>query len=163
MSFLRRRSVPDSVRAVLLDPADRRVGWAVTEAGQPVVATELGLHLPGRGLLPWHRIAKATWQRPVLTVVEIAEVDGDGATTRLQLAEEAGLPEIVNARVSDSVAWTQHVRVPAVGGMRIVGRRRRGVDTLEWQVVFDAGTDPGDPAVRAKADQMVAEASRVIG
>jgi hypothetical protein len=160
--------VPDVVRAVALPPGDRRTGWALTADGQPVVATEQGLVLPGRERLAWADVEKATWQRPVLTVVESAadepRVAGAGRTTVLRLGdEEGGLPERVHAGVTSSVAWTHHVRFPSGGGARVVGRRRPGQESFEWQVVYDPGTDTADPQVRAQAEQVVLGARRSIG
>ena len=163
MSFLRRRSVPASVKAVVLGPTDRRGGWALTAGREPVVASVQALHLPGRDPIAWHLIAKATWRRPVITVTEIAAVDGDGTVTTVELSEDGDLPEVVNARVSASIAWTNHVRLGPHTGVRIVGRRRAGLDALEWQHVLDKGTDPADAGVRAQVDQLLADAQRSIG
>ena len=168
MRLFRRRPVPDVVRAVALAPGDRRTAWSLTDDGRPVVVTTLGLLLPGRELVTWAQVERATWQRPVLTVAELAPGDapvaGAGPRTELRLAEDdGGLPEAVRAGVSGSVAWSTHVRLQPAGGVRVVGRRRPGSDDLDWQTVYDAGTDVADPAVRGQAEAVVARSRRTIG
>ena len=162
-SLLRRRRVPDVVRAVPLEPGERRLAWGVTTTGDPVVATDLGLHLPRTPRLDWAQVERATWRRPVLGISRVAEVDGTGARWQLELAEEAELADAVRSAVTTSVAWTNHVRLTPTGGVRVVGRRRPGRDALDWQLVFDVGTDPHDPALRAQAEAHLADARRTIG
>jgi len=165
MGLLRRRAVPDQVKAVQLDSGERRVGWAVTTTGEPVVATDLGLRLPGAGVLAWEQIERASFDKPVLVITELAEVEGAGArhTVELDLTEDTDLPEVVRVRVSASVAWSSHQRLHPAGGVRIVGRRRPGLEVLDWQLVFDRDTDPHDPGLRAQAEQHLDAARRTIG
>ena len=164
MKLFRRRPVPDVVRGVTLEPGDRRVAWALTTAGEPVVATERGVLLPGRPLIAWADVERAVWRRPELRVHEIAEVAGTGRSTTVVLdGEDGGVPDVVQAGVTGSVAWTTHVRVVPQGGVRVVGRRRPGLELLDWQIVYDEGTDPSDPGVRAQAEQVVARARRTVG
>lgn len=163
LSRLRRRPVPDVVKAVTLEPGERRRAWGVTTLGDAVVATDLGLHLPRSGRIDWHEVERATWKRPVLGISKVARVDGTGARWQLELAEEADLADVVRTSVTASVAWTNHVRLQPSGGVRIVGRRRPGQDALDWQLVFDAGTDPDDPQARAQAGALLADARRTIG
>lgn len=158
-----RRPVPDVVRAVALERGDRRLAWALTDAGEPVVATERGLLLPGRPLLPWVRVERAGWHEQVMTVREVAEVEGTGPAVTLRLADPGDLPALVRTRVTASVTWSTHARLPAGGGVRVVGRRRPGQDALDWQLVFDRGTDTGSPEVRAQAQQLLDDARRAIG
>ena len=159
----RRRRVPDAVRAVELDPGERRLAWGVTTAGDAVVATDRGLRLPGAGRLDWADVERATWRRPLLGVVRVSPVDGAGARWELELSDEDDLADVVRSQVTSSIAWSNHVRLQPSGGVRVVGRRRPGQDLLDWQLVFDAGTDPDDPALRAQAEAVVLEARRTIG
>jgi hypothetical protein len=160
--------VPEVVRAVAVPQGDRRSGWALTEDGEPVVATTLGLLLPGRALVPWADVERATWQRPVLQVRELAPgaapVSGTGRVTMLRLTEDdGGLPQLVHAGVTGSVAWSTRVRFEPAGGARVVGRRQSGSDDLRWQTVYDEGTDTADPRVRAQAQAFVERSRRTIG
>lgn len=160
----RRRPVPEVVRAVALKPGDRRTAWTLTDDGRPVVATERGLVLPGRERVDWADVERAGWQRPVLTVVESALVAGTGRTTTVTLQQDdGGLPDVVRSGVTSSVAWSSRVRLLPAGGARVVGRRRPGRESLDWQVVYDVGTDPSDPAVREQAEQHVLRARRTVG
>lgn len=163
MPLFSRRRVPDAVRAVELEPGERRVAWALTAAGEPVVATDRGLVPPGRPRLDWTDVERAGWKRPDLTVSRVAPVEGGGEQVVLRLEDEGDLPDVVRARVTGSVVWTSHTKLQPAGGVRVVGRRRVGSDDLEWQLVYDRGTDPEDPSVRAQAEQLLTSARRTIG
>src|SRR3954447_20671450 len=166
MGLLGRRTTPDAVKAVALDRGERRGAGALTTDGQPVVATDRGLRLPGTPTLAWDRIERASFSRPVLTVLELAEVEGAGRSHQVVLdldGDVTDLPETVRARVAASVAWSSHTKLAPAGGVRIVGRRRPGLGALDWQLVFDRDTDPRDPQVRAQAEQYLATARRTIG
>jgi hypothetical protein len=165
MLRLRRTPVPDVVKDLPLEPGERRVAWALTPAGEPVVATERALHLTGRPPLPWDEIERASFAAPLLTVVELSEQEGTGPTrvVELDLSSGTDLPAVVRARVSASVAWTSRVRLQPRGAVRIVGRRRAGREVLDWQLVFDRDTDPHDPVLRAQAQQHLEAARRTIG
>ena len=166
MGVLRRRTTPEVVRAVALDRGERRVAWALTTEGEPVVATDAGLRLPDGTHLAWEQIERASFQRPTLMVRELAEVEGSGAAHQVTLdldGDVTDLPETVRTRVAASVAWSSHTKLAPAGGVRIVGRRRRGLDVLDWQLVFDRDTDPRDPALRAQAEQYLDAARRTVG
>lgn len=157
-----RRRLPAALRPTL-DPDDRVVGWALTTAGEAVVATRLGLYLPGRARLGWHEIHKAVWSGETLTVVPsevVARREGyvvtaDTAPVSVTLPEPGNLPQAVRARVTRSVSFSAHHRLPG-GGVRVVARRVPGRDGLSWAVRYDPGTDPAAPAVTAATDQFVA-------
>lgn len=148
-----RKQVPAAVRA--LAPTERRLAWALADDGTPLVATPTSLYA-GELVLRWTDVARVSWQPPALTVREVASVDDAGVAHRFVLAEDAGLAETVRAQVTSSVAWTDVRRLEPSGKVRIVGRRVPGVDALLWQVVWLDGTDPGDPALAAQAEELVA-------
>lgn len=163
MRALRRRRVPASVRALPRAAGERRLAWALTEAGEPVVATDAALLLPGPVRLAWQQIEKASWQPPLLSVLEVAEVEATGVRHRLALPDAGDLPGVVRAQVTASVAWVSHQRLSPAGGVRVVGRRRADADLLQWQLVYDRGTDAGDPLIRAQAQALLDGARRSIG
>ena len=129
------------------------------------MAGTAALHLPQGTALRWDGIERALWHKPVLRLVELTEVEGSGRRheVTLDLVHDTDLPETVRARVSASVAWSSHVRLTPGGGVRVVGRRRPGLEVLDWQLVFDSGTDPNDPALRAQAEEHLLAARRTIG
>jgi hypothetical protein len=165
VAFFRRTAVPDAVKAVPLGAGERRVAWAVTPTGEAVVASSRGLYLPDGTTLPWDEVERAHWDKPELLVRELTEHEGSGRVHRvtLDLDHDTDLPEEVRARVSASVAWSSHVKLQPSGGVRIVGRRREGMEVLDWQLVFDRDTDPHDAALRAQAEEHLLAARRTIG
>jgi hypothetical protein len=139
------------------------LGLGLTPGGEPVVATDLGLRLPGAPRFDWHDVEKATWARPVLTVVRVAEIAGAGERRSVRLEQEGTLPDAVRSAVSGSVGWSSHYRLRPRGGVRVVGRRRpvRTCSTGSWSTTRD--TDLDDPLVRAQADELLLTARRTVG
>jgi len=163
MKLLRRAAVPEVVRAVDLPEGERRLAWGVTQTGAAVVASPSVLVLPDGTSLPWVHVEKAVYAPPVLTVSEVAEIEGSGAQHVLRLAQDHDLAGVVRARVTSSVGWSDRRRLHPRGSVRLVGRRVAGQDALLWQLVFDRDSDPDDPAVRAQAGQLLNEVRRTLG
>lgn len=155
-----RSRAPEAVRSLALD--ERRLAWGIATGGLPLVATSSALHL-GDLVVPWVQVEKATWRPPVLTVVEVAEVEGTGTRHVVEVTYHAHLAEVVRARVTASVGWSDVRRLQPRGSVRLVGRRVPGQDALLWQVVYLDGTDPGDPALRAQATKLVAALRATLG
>ena len=173
MRLFRKRETPPAESVARLDKNERVVSWAPV-AGGAVVATQLGLWLPGvPDRLPWHLIDKATWRSDVLTIV--AAVDsGDGVLIEqpprsVRLEQPRDIPQTVRVRVEKAIAFTRHHPLPEADGggvrrgVRVVGRRVPGEDGVSWQLVFDAGVDRDDPAVRAAASSYVKQARAELG
>lgn len=166
--FRRRPRLPAAARPPL-ERDERVLAWAAAGNGEGdgvLVATNLGLWLPGRGQrFGWHDVVKAAWSGRELTVTlgeRVAEHDGwlvvaDLPAETYVLVHPGDLPHQVRARVTKSVAYTQHHALPGGAG-RVVGRRVPGVDGLTWMVRFDPGTPADDPEVLAEADRLVAAA-----
>lgn len=178
-----RRKPPRALRPKL-DPGERLLAWArvADESGRPanggrhqgpvVVATTLGLWLPGRDRLGWHQIHKATWSGGRLTVIpsvpvgEPVPVDGpgsyavlaDGEPVTVTLSDPGKVPAEVRTRVTRSVAYTEHHSLPG-GGVRVVGRRVPGVNGLTWHVRYDEGTPTDDPSVVTATTDLVRAAA----
>ena len=163
MPLFRRKRVPAAVAAVVLEPGERRSAWALTSDGDAVVATDRGLRLPGAERLDWPDVERASWARPVLTVLRVAAVAGAGERRSVRLEDEGDLPDVVRSAVTGSVGWSSHYRLGPAGGVRVVGRRRPGLDLLDWQLVYDAGTDLDDPDVQAQAAELLLVARRTVG
>lgn len=158
------RKVPAAVKGVTLEPGDRRVAWALSADGEPVVATERGLLLPGLPRIDWPSVERAAWARPLLSVRLSCDVEGAGPLHAVALSEDEGdLPEVVRARVTASVAWSRHERLGTGGGVRVVGRRSPGRDQLDWQLVWDRESDRDDPRCQTAAAQLLDGARATIG
>lgn len=156
---LRRERPPQEVRA-RFDADERVLTWGITVDGTPVVATQRGLWL-GEERLDWHDIDSAAWDDGVLTVTPARVVDGvieELPQRQWELDVIRKLPQVVRARVTRSVAFTEHYPVQPFGGARIVGRRVSGRDGVSWAVRYDAGTDPQNPVVRGQIEEYLAQA-----
>lgn len=157
------RGLPKSSRPAL-DAQERLLAWASTPSGA-VVATNLGLWLPGRAArLGWHEIHKVSWAPPRLTIIAAVRVDtapeyavmADLAPETITLDHPGELPHTVRQRVTRSVAYTQHQPVPGGGGVRVVARRVPGVDGLSWHVRFEDGASHTDERAAAIAAGLIA-------
>ena len=93
----------------------------------------------------------------------VAGVAGAGERRTVQLGQEGTLPDAVRSSVTGSVGWSSHYRLVPAGGVRVVGRRRPGQELLEWQLVYDPGTDLSDPAVQTQAADLLLSARRTVG
>ncbi|MCW2601419.1 MAG: hypothetical protein JWM02_3248 [Frankiales bacterium] len=156
----RRSAVPDAVRSLATD--ERRLAWGLTDSGLPLVATASSLYV-GDERLPWTRVERVVWRPSTLTLIETSEVEGAGRTRSWELVEDGRLAETVRTRVTSSIGWSDRRALQPKGAVRLVGRRVPGEDLLEWQLVFEQGTDPRDPALRAQAEQMLDGLRRTIG
>jgi hypothetical protein len=163
LSRLRDRRPPAEALAPL-DREERVVSWGSTPDGAAVVATQLGLWLPGPPprRIGWHLVDKAVWRSGTLTLTEAVDAGGGMLLEQppevVQLAVPRDLPATVRARVERSISYTRHHTLTPAGGVRVVGRRVPGQDGLTWQFVFDPDTDRDDPLLRAQAEQLVATA-----
>ncbi len=151
-----RKSSGDKVE---VNPGERILASAATPSGAGVAVTREALYLPQRNgeshRISWDRVESATWDSPVLEVLEI----GGSTRHRVLLEEEGRVPEAVRERVTASIVVSE--RVVLIGGdepvgARITGRRVVDSDRLHWTVLFDAGIDPSDPTLRAAADRELA-------
>lgn len=168
MRLFGRRERPPAEALAALDRDERVVSWASTSGSDAVLATPLGIWFPGATeRISWHLVDKATWRDGVLSVIAARDT-GDGVLDELppraaRLVVPRDLPQTVRARVERSIASTRHYRLPAGGGVRVVGRRVPGRDGVTWQLVFDPGVDRDDPAVRAAAAEMVQQSRSFFG
>ncbi|MFI6762657.1 hypothetical protein ACIBF5_26335 [Micromonospora sp. NPDC050417] len=155
-----------------LERDERMLSWAATANGDGVVVvSNRGLWLPGRAhRLGWHEINKAVWSGRELAVTPaetVVERDGylvvaDLPVETYLLLEPGDVPHQVRARVTSSVSYTAHAKLPAGGAVRVVARRVSGVDGLRWTVRYDPGTAADDPAVVEQTDALV-EGARGTG
>ncbi|HEU4347767.1 MAG TPA: hypothetical protein VFR35_08260 [Actinoplanes sp.] len=165
MSIFRRRpKLPAALRPPL-DPGERVLAWASVAEDQVLVATNLGLWLPGEvRRLGWHEIHKAAWSGRELRIIpgEVTEVRPDYAVladapaVSYLLLDPGELPDQVRTRVTRSVAYTSHHPLP-MGGVRVVGRRVSGMDGLSWAVRYDSGTPvDAEPVIQVTGELVTA-------
>jgi hypothetical protein len=163
-----RRPPPEATRP--LDRDERVVSWGRAAGGEPVVATQRGLWLPGPDgprRIGWHLVDKATWKAGTLTVTEAVDT-GAGVLAELppralRLDEPRDLPSVIRSRVERGISYTRHFPLSPAGGVRVVGRRVPGQDGLSWQLVFDPDTDRDDPGLRLQAERLIANAKAETG
>jgi hypothetical protein len=155
-----------SGRLPALDRDERVIAWADAGSDTVVIATNLGLWLPGKEeRLGWHEVHKATWSAPTLTVTPAERVgEGDGYQVMADLPEVAltldepdEVPLRVRERVTRSVAHTAHHALPGGGGVRVVARRVPRVDGVTWHVRYDEDMDATDDEVVAATAELVAQ------
>ena len=157
---LRRRTLPEAVLAVARD--ERRLAWGLTDTGLALVAVPSGLYV-GDALLPWTQVEKAAWKPDVLTLTEVADVEGTGRVRAFTLVQDDRLAEIIRLQVTSSVAWSDRRVLAPSGAVRLVGRRVPGEDLLVWQVVWEPGVDRFDPALQSQVEQHLLALRRTIG
>ena len=128
-----------------LEAGEHVLAWAVTTAGEPMAATNLGLWWPEEPArrIPWHRLDKVVWSEAGFAVVEAEIVDDlllvDRPPVRVQLADPRKLPEVVRRRIESSVLRTQEVRL-SEGTALIVGRKVSGQNGLSYWARLTPGT-----------------------
>jgi hypothetical protein len=142
--------------------ADRRLAWGVTDDGVALVASPTCLHV-GSEQIAWTAVEKVGWAAPLLRLTEMAEVEGTGLVHLWELAEDHGLAETIRERVTASVAWSDIRKLQPAGAVRLVGRRVPGQELLTWQVVWQLGTNPADPLLRAQVDAYVDGLRKSLG
>lgn len=161
-----RSSIPPAALVGLQLLADERpLSAARLLDGSYAVATDRRLLIPDtdgvRGIR-WEQVAVATWEDGVLNVRETGGPEGLGRTHVIRLRDEGALPETVRERVQASILISEHVALAGRKGAWISGRRSPGSDAVLWTVTFDPGLDPGDPTLRAAADEQVARFKQMV-
>lgn len=181
-----RRRLPASIRDRFV-AGERVLAWGVAAGGEAngdqvdevdqaarvpstplvdrnlVVATTHRLFAPGLAEpLEWERVVRAAWDEPVLAVTfEI----GPAAVAELNIvmAEAGSVPAHVRARVEATIIVQRRVSLGERCGATFIARRRPADDEVSWTVLFDAGLDAQDPALRAAADAALGEFRTVVG
>lgn len=147
--LLGRRPLPQGWSGVLA-AGEEPLAVAEVHVGH-LVATRLGLWAPGEDgpeRLGWHLISRAGWDGGVLELTVAQETGTSGAAVlladievrRYAIVEPAGLPALVNERVTASVRSAHHRDLPG-GGAWFVQRSVPGHDGVVLQVRVDEGTD----------------------
>nr|CEL21162.1 hypothetical protein [Kibdelosporangium sp. MJ126-NF4]CTQ96272.1 hypothetical protein [Kibdelosporangium sp. MJ126-NF4] len=157
------RQVPDDFDGTL-DNGEYVLASAEVKSGGHMVATSLGLWLPGSRRVGWHLISKASWGGGALVLIEATEVSraGDAVVladmppVRFVFTQSGKLPDVIHDRVTKSISSRHRQDLPG-GGAWFIQRRVPGQDGIVLQVRPDKGAD--DDAVRRVAEQVAAKLS----
>ena len=169
----RRQRLPAEARRPF-EANEHVVSWAPVDGGH-LIATNLGLYLPGRERLGWHEIHKATWSGRELTVLpgRVAAAAGTADEAPVDVVEDTEpvsyllldpgeLPHQVRQRVTRSVVHSSHHPLPN-GGVRVLARRVAGVNGLSWALRYDPGSAPAAEDHDAVAELLATAHSETAG
>ncbi len=131
-----------------LEPDETVVAFAAVQGGGHLVATSLGLWVPGPRRIGWHLISKVRWEG-ALRVVEAQEASTEGPVVLLEdlpaqrfaLDDPGRVLRAISQRVEGSIRVRERVESP---GVWIVQRKLPGRDGVVWQARGDAGVDLAD-------------------
>jgi hypothetical protein len=170
-----RRELDPRVAALLAGAAatgpggskERLLAWGVLTDGQVAACTDLAIHIPEVGRVPWDQVVRGAWSEEFLDLV-LQPVPGQRARqVRLRFDEPGQVPGVVRERVNWTVVASQHVSLRhadgRIGGAMLNARRPPTGGDVRWAVVFDAGIDPADPGWREAADAALAEFRDQLG
>jgi hypothetical protein len=152
-----RRSQDQRVAELLADTSgERLLAWGELVDGQVVACTDLAIHIPDVGRIPWDEVVRGAWSEEFLDLVARTVPGARPAQLRLRFQAPGNVPAVVRERVQWTVVASQHVQLQhpdgRTGGAMLNARRSPGSGEVRWGVVFDAGMDPADPGWRSAAD-----------
>ncbi len=162
--------LPGTVQDMLgIRPGEKVIAWGSSPGADTTqtvftAATARALYSQQLGQrIPWHTISKATWDEPTLDLVLLDSVDQPGRSVRLSVDDARDLPAAVHDRVVGSVVAGQHVDLGHGAGALMVARRGSDDGEIRWSVVFDAGLDTADPALRREASEALGRLRESLG
>jgi hypothetical protein len=162
MKGLWSRPAPPPAEVVALAGAHGgALAWGGTTAGEPVVAARQALLL-GAEPVPWHLIDHAAWEPPVLSVRYRDAGSGRTRQVRWELATHGELPPVIRQGVTRTVVTSRRVALEGELGA-VLAARRDPAGKVSWTVVFDAGLDPADPGLQARARAELAALRETLG
>lgn len=142
-----------------LDPDEGVLAVGALAQGGHLVLTQFGLWVPEGDTvrrIGWHQVSKAVWDRSDVVLTETvsdgqageAELVAELPPRRFRLAQPGQVPEVVQARVTQSIRSSHYRELPG-GGARFVQRKIPGRDGMVLQVRPDPETDRDAVAVVA--------------
>jgi hypothetical protein len=170
MGIFRKRRLPPEFAAYAeqVPSEERLLAWAqgpVAGDGSPtlVVATDRALYpFDDLDRIPWEQVMRAAWDDPIQEVVTTNGVGGVDVL-RLTLEDAGSIPQVVFERVMATIVMQRHIELVGKSGATLVARRVRDSDEIRWEVVFDAGLDPSDLELRARADEELSALRAAVG
>lgn len=163
-----RRQLDPRVAEALADaPDERLLAWGVLTDDRVAVCTDLAIHAPEIGRVPWDLVVRGAWSEEFLDLVVQTEAGRRPTHARLRFAEPGQVPAVVRERVQWTVVASQPTDLVGPDGRRgsaMLNARRSPADgAVRWSVVFDPGIDPADPGWRAAADAALAALRAQLG
>jgi len=166
--------VPADLRERLRIPRSENViAWGsgqMTRPGEPsafrgyLAATDHAFYAEGPGeRVAWDRISRASWDQPVLEVVLEDEAGAVSGRLRLDVDQSWNLPAAVHDRVTASVVVSEMIDLGDGVRARMAARRANDHADIRWTVVFDAGADPRDPQLQARARAALTDLRSSLG
>lgn len=166
--------VPSDLRDRLgIPPGERVLAWGsgpMTAAGETapsrgyLAATDLAFYAEGPGVrVTWDRISRASWEEPLLEVVLEDESGQVSGRLRLDVDQSHDLPAAIHDRVTASVVISEMIDLGQGASARMAARRANDHADIRWTVVFEAGADPNDPELRARARAALADLRDALG
>lgn len=129
-----------------------------------LAATDLAFYAEGPGKrVTWDRISRASWEEPVLEVVLEDEAGAVSGRLRLDVDQSWDLPAAVHDRVTASVVVSEMIDLGDGVRARMAARRANDHGDIRWTIVFDAGADPGDPQLQARARAALTDLRSALG
>lgn len=163
--FWSRTTVP----SVAVAPGEKVLASAATDDGTVLAGTRDAFYVTSgeeTRRVPWEQVEAADWDRDTDTF-RLSEVGTWGEQRPVHnavLADPGRLLELVRERVTASVVLQRHVVVSGRRGLRVIARRApSGAGGVQWIYEYDAGVDPGDPAVRALAHEALDAMRQEVG
>lgn len=144
---------------------ERVLAGAATSDGV-LAGTVAALYLPDGRRVAWDQLRSAEWdnETDTLSLIEV----GNWGQVRPQYAfvlnQPGRLLELIRERVSSTVVFQRHVALQGRRGIWLMLRRApSGSRELSWQVEYDAGIDPDDPATAQATQEALAAARAELG
>lgn len=120
----------------------------------------------------WERVQRAEWDQETSLLKVERVIEGEPLQVFLfSLDQAAELLQLVRERVTASIVLRRRVDVVKKKGFTVVARRapagavrpRLTAEALTWNVEYDAGIDPADPAVQALVEATLVDGRESLG
>jgi hypothetical protein len=163
-----RRALDARVAELLAGAGDARLlAWGELTDGRVVACTDLAIHIPDVGRVPWDLVVRGAWSEEFLDLVVQASPGSRPSQVRLRFEAPGQVPGVVRERVQWTVVASQRVTLERpdgrTGAATLNARRSPQDGEVRWAVVFDGGIDPADPAWRAAADAALEDLRQRLG
>lgn len=148
-----------------LAKGERLLAYARSADGGWVAGTNRGLHVGADLVLAWHEIDQARWLDAdrVLEIVPLPTGAEPAQTQRVSIPVPGLLPELVRERVTSNIVATERVAITGSVGVRLVARRLPDGAGIRWSAIYAPGVDSGEPAVRERVRDTIAELQSRLG